>query len=152
MALERVKMLAEQVAAVTPPSHPFDPLSAAEIEKAVSLVSKEHGQLAFNAVTVQEPRKKDMLAWLADPKRNMKPHRIADVVAIRKGGIVYDGLVDLDEKRIIEWTSTEGIQPLVSQCESSHAESRLRAGRLRWRISRLLNTSLEKIPRSLSNA
>lgn len=113
MVLERLKQVAQHIAGTTPHPHPFDPLTAAEIEKAVALVSREHGQLAFNAVTVWEPRKKDMLAWLADPDHSPRPHRVADVVAIRKGGTVYDGMVDLDEQKIIQWESTEGVQPLV---------------------------------------
>ena len=115
MVLERLKQVAQHVSGTTPPPHPFDPLSAAEIEKAVAVVNKEHGPLYYNAVTVQEPRKKHMLQWLADPDHTPQPHRVADVVAIKKGGTVYDGLVDLDEEKIIKWESDEGVQPLV--CE-----------------------------------
>ena len=113
MALDRLKQVAEHVTAVTPPPHPFDPLSAAEIEKTVALATKEYGQLAFNAVSILEPKKKEMQAWLASPDHVAKPHRIADVVAIRKGGTVFDGLIDLTEKKIIKWEATDGVQPLV---------------------------------------
>lgn len=112
MVLDRLKQVAFHVAGTAPP-HPFDPLSAAEIEKAVALVNREYGPLAFNAVTIQEPRKKAMLAWLADPDHTERPNRVADVVAIKKGGAVYDGLVDLDDERIVSWESTDGVQPLV---------------------------------------
>lgn len=113
MVLDRLKQVAQHVTGTTPPPHPFDPLSAAEIEKAVALVNKEHGPLYYNAVTVWEPRKREMLAWLADPDHTNRPHRVADVVAIKQGGTVYDGLVDLDEEKILKWESTEGVQPLV---------------------------------------
>ena len=113
MVLDRLKQVAQHVTGTTPPPHPFDPLSAAEIEKAVTLVNKEHGPLYYNAVTVWEPRKGEMLAWLADPDHTNRPHRVADVVAIKRGGTVYDGLVDLDEDKILKWESTEGVQPLV---------------------------------------
>ena len=113
MVLDRLKQVAQHVTGTSPPPHPFDPLSAAEIEKAVALVNKEHAPLYYNAVTLHEPRKERMLAWLADPDHTQRPHRVADVVAIRKGGTVYDGLVDLEEEKILEWESTEGIQPLV---------------------------------------
>ena len=113
MVLDRLKQVAMHVTGTTPPPHPFDPLTAAEIEKAVALISNEHGKLAFNAVTVHEPRKKEMLAWLADPDHTPQPPRVADVVAIRKGGTVHDGLVDLDEGKIMEWASDDGVQPLV---------------------------------------
>lgn len=114
MALERLSQLVDQVSPTVQPPHPFDPLSAAEIEKAVALITKEHGKLAFNAVTVWEPPKADMQAWLANPKFVKRPHRVADVVAIRKGGTVYDGLVDLNDGRILKWEALDGIQPLVS--------------------------------------
>ncbi len=113
MVLQRLKQVAQHVTGTTPPPHPFDPLSASEIEKAVGTVRKEHGSLYYNAVTLAEPRKVDMLPWLADPDHTVRPHRVADVVAIGKGSKVYDGLVDLNEEKIIQWEFTEGVQPLV---------------------------------------
>ena len=113
MVLERLKQVAQHVSGTLPPPHPFDPLSAEEIEAAVSLVRKEHGNLFYNAVSLLEPRKSQMLAWLAEPQHVNRPHRVADVVAIGKGSKVYDGLVDLDEKKILRWESIEGVQPLV---------------------------------------
>ena len=113
MVLERLKQVAQHVTGTLPPPHPFDPLTAAEIEAAVSIVRKEHGSLYFNAVTLLEPRKAEMLPWLADPDHTNRPHRVADVVAIGKGSKVYDGLVDLEEKKILQWESVDGVQPLV---------------------------------------
>ena len=112
MVLDRLQQITQHVSGALPP-HPFDPLSASEIERAVALVNKQHGPLHYNAVTVLEPRKAQMLEWLAAPDHTQRPHRIADVVAIKKGGNVYDGLVDLEEGKILKWESTEGVQPLV---------------------------------------
>ncbi|KAL9620082.1 MAG: hypothetical protein Q9160_005372 [Pyrenula sp. 1 TL-2023] len=94
--------------------YPFDPLSAAEIEEAVSLVRAEHGAFYYNAVNLWEPKKAEMLQWLRNPDQSPQPHRVADIVAIGKKGGVFDGLVDLDEKKIIQWESTEGVQPLIT--------------------------------------
>lgn len=113
MALNRLKSMAQHVTGTTPTPHPFDPLSNAEIEAAVQIIRKEHGQLFYNAVTLWEPRKQGMLMWLQDPDHNPSPSRVADVVAIAKGGMVYDGLVDLNEGKIVKWESTDGVQPLV---------------------------------------
>lgn len=113
MVLDRLKQVAQHVAGSAAPTHPFDPLSASEIEKVTAIVRKEHGSLFFNAVTVQEPRKAEMMPWLADPEHTVRPHRVADVVAIGKGSKVYDGLVDLDEGKILQWEQTEDVQPLV---------------------------------------
>jgi primary-amine oxidase len=115
MALNRLKSVAHHVTGATPPPHPFDPLSSAEIKAAVSIVRKERGQLFYNAVTLWEPRKKEMLRWLEDPEHAPRPTRVADVVAIGKGSKVYDGLVDLKENKIVKWESIEGVQPLVSK-------------------------------------
>lgn len=105
--------MAQHVTGKPPLSHPFDPLTAIEIELAVAVVRKEYGDLYYNAVTLFEPRKEEMLLWLADPDHSARPRKVADIVAIGKGSKVYDGLVDLDQERIIKWELVEGAQPLV---------------------------------------
>ena len=119
MVLERLKQLAQQMAGTNPTAHPFDPLSPLEIEATTTIIAQEHQGLFYNAVTLHEPRKADMLAWLADPEHTHRPHRVADVVAIGKGSKVYDGLVDLEEKKIIKWELLDGVQPLVSNRASA---------------------------------
>jgi primary-amine oxidase len=114
MALDRLKSVAHHITGTTPPPHPFDPLSNAEIETAAQIIRKEHGKVYYNAITLYEPRKKEMLKWLADPTKTPRPARIADIVAIAPGGKVYDGLVDLIEGKLVKWTQLEGVQPLVS--------------------------------------
>jgi Cu2+-containing amine oxidase len=114
MVLDRLKQVAMHVSGTKPAPHPFDPLSAQEIETTAAIVRKEHSSLYYNAISVQEPRKAVMQAWLADPDHAPKPHRVADVVAIGKGSKVYDGLVDLDEGKIISWEATDGVQPLIT--------------------------------------
>jgi primary-amine oxidase len=112
MAQDRLKQVRSHlVRSITP--HPFDPLSESEIEQAVSIVRKEYPSLYFNTVTLWEPRKHQMMKWLQDPIHSPKPNRIADIVAIGKGSKVYDGLVDLNKKKIIQWELTHGVQPLV---------------------------------------
>lgn len=114
MVLDRLKQVAQHVtgtAAQQP--HPFDPLSETEIERAVGIVRKEHDSLSFNTVTLWEPRKAEMLRWLADPDHTPRPHRVADIVALAKGGKLYDGLVDLEEGKIVKWECAEDVQPLV---------------------------------------
>ena len=114
MVLDRIQQLAHQVTATTLPPHPLDPLSTTEIDAAVSIVRAQHGNLNFNAVSLYEPRKADMMAWLEEPSTAPRPMRAADVVAIDASGKVYDGVVDLREKRIVSWKHTEGVQPLIT--------------------------------------
>lgn len=113
MAVDRLKSMTQQMTGVTEPAHPFDPLTNEEIEKAVLTIQGEHGKLHYNAVTLWEPRKREMMAWLADTSNVPRPKRIADVVAIGKGSTVWEGLVDLAQGKILKWESLEGVQPLV---------------------------------------
>lgn len=114
MALDRLKSMAQHVTGTAPAPHPFDPLTNAEIESAVKVIRSAKGDLHFNAVTLWEPRKAEMTAWLAAPQSTPRPKRVADVVAIAKGGNVVEGLVDLAEGKLIRWEILEGVQPLVS--------------------------------------
>lgn len=97
---------------VQAPPHPFDPLSAAEIECAITIVCKQHGQLRYNVVTLSEPKKAEMLAWLATPDSGPRPRREAEVVVVG-GGFIYDGIVDLVDGKISKWEKLEGVQPIV---------------------------------------
>ncbi|KXJ97285.1 copper amine oxidase [Microdochium bolleyi] len=97
--------------------HPFDPLSAAEIEKAIAVIKKTHGNVFYNVVSLHEPRKAEMTAWLADRAKAPRPARIADAVVIAKGGKVYDGLVDLSSGKITKWELLDGLQPIITMEE-----------------------------------
>ncbi|KAF3806807.1 Copper amine oxidase 1 [Colletotrichum gloeosporioides] len=99
------------------PPHPLDPLSAAEIEKAIAAVTAAHGEVFFNVVSLHEPRKAEMTAFLAAPGTAPRPARIADVVVIAKGGKVYDGLVDIASGAITKWELMEGVQPIITMEE-----------------------------------
>jgi primary-amine oxidase len=99
--------------------HPFDPLSLEEIQTAISTVKKAHGDVTFNVVSLHEPRKAEMQAWLEKPDSAPRPARIADIVVIAPGSKVYDGLVDIKESKILKWEHMEGVQPIVRlQCHS----------------------------------
>ena len=100
--------------AADPLPHPFDPLSEKEIETAIAVVKKTHGDVFFNVVSLHEPRKAEMVAWLADQDKAPRPPRIADTVVIAPGGKVYDGLVDLATGEITKWELLDGLQPIVS--------------------------------------
>jgi primary-amine oxidase len=122
MVLDRLQQLTLQVSASSPPPHPLDPLSTSEIDTAVALVRKEYGKVNFNAVTLYEPRKVEMMAWLADPEKAPRPIRAADVVVIAPGGKIYDGVVDLEAKKVVEWNHTPGVQPLITMEDLQEVE------------------------------
>lgn len=122
MVLDRLQQLTHQVCATAPPPHPLDPLSTVEIDAVVGIVRKEHGSLNFNAVTLYEPRKAQMMAWVSDPEDAPRPARAADIVAIAPGGKIYDGVVDLDQKKIIKWQHTPNVQPLITMEDLQEVE------------------------------
>ncbi|KAK4126969.1 hypothetical protein N657DRAFT_661255 [Parathielavia appendiculata] len=97
--------------------HPFDPLTLGEIETAISIVKTAHGDVFFNVVSLQEPRKAEMTAWLAEPDNAPRPKRVAEVVVIAPGGKVYDGLVNLAEAKITKWDLLDGEQPIITMEE-----------------------------------
>lgn len=121
MALDRLTSLSQHLSGTSVSPHPFDPLSNAEIEAAVAIISREHGKLSYNAVTLREPPKKEMLKWLEAPKTTPLPARVADIVALAPGAKVYDGLVDLSAEKVIQWEQMEGVQPLVGVSANPHA-------------------------------
>ncbi|KAK1044520.1 peroxisomal copper amine oxidase [Friedmanniomyces endolithicus] len=107
--------------------HPSDPLETEEIAAAVAIVRREFSDLIFNAVTLWEPRKAEMMKWLASPATITRPHRVADAVAIGRGSKVYDGLVDLEEDGVIvRWGLTEGVQPLITMENLNTVETMVR--------------------------
>ncbi|KAK3381734.1 copper amine oxidase [Podospora didyma] len=107
--------------------HPFDPLSLAEIETAITTVKKAHGDVFFNVVALHEPRKAEMTAWLAAPETAPRPKRVADLAVIAPGGKVYDALVTLDEPKIIKWELLDGEQPIITMEELQLVEHIVRS-------------------------
>ncbi|QIW98333.1 hypothetical protein AMS68_003851 [Peltaster fructicola] len=123
--LERLQQMASQLT-TSVEQHPFDPLSKEEISAAVAIVKKSYSDVFFNTVTLWEPRKADMMRWLASPTTVPRPHRVADVVAIGRGSRVFDGLVDLDQGTIVRWEYTPGVQPLITMEDLQIVESIVR--------------------------
>ncbi|EGX48715.1 hypothetical protein AOL_s00079g354 [Orbilia oligospora ATCC 24927] len=94
--------------------HPLDPLTSQEIAKVVWIVRGDKGQLGYNAVTLHEPKKTELTAWLLNTADTPKPARQAEVIAIAKDGGVWDGIVDIDAGKIIKWEKLDGVQPLIT--------------------------------------
>lgn len=93
--------------------HPLDPLTGDEILIAVDIVKKVHGEVFFQAVTLLEPRKAEMVTWLDGKADSPPPARLADVTAIGQGGKVYDGFINIATASILKWEELNGVQPIV---------------------------------------
>ncbi|KAM1086931.1 hypothetical protein ACFX15_012126 [Malus domestica] len=86
-------------------SHPLDPLTPTEINKARLTIQKSHignlPNLTFHFVDTEEPEKAEVLKWLSssNQKRSIHP-RQAKVVA-RAGGQTHELIVDLATGSVI---------------------------------------------------
>jgi primary-amine oxidase len=97
----------------TPVRHPLDPLDADEIRTAAQAVRAAHPQLdhpRFALLTLDEPEKELVRAF--DPDR--PPPRRAFVEVLERGsGSTYEGVVDLEERRLVAWRHVPGVQPAI---------------------------------------
>lgn len=126
MVLERLQQVSSLFTGQVVKTHPFDPLSSDEIAAAVAIVKKEYPDVFFNAVTLSEPPKKEMMRWVASPDTVPRPARLAEIVAIGRGSKVFDGLVDIQAGKILKWELTEGVQPLITMEDLQIVESVVR--------------------------
>jgi primary-amine oxidase len=114
MVLERLQQISSHLTQKVVQNHPLDPLSHDEIAAAVAIVKKAHPDVHFNTITLWEPRKADMMIWMASTTEATRPHRVVDVVTVGRGSKVFDGLVDLNEGRLISWAQIDGVQPMLT--------------------------------------
>ncbi|KAK4200371.1 copper amine oxidase [Triangularia verruculosa] len=96
-------------------THPFDPLSPEEISQAAGLVraSFPGKRPNFRFITLREPPKKDMVAFLERQLQGSSPSRTARVqVVIENSGpspnALYELLVDLDQNVVVQKQHLEG--------------------------------------------
>lgn len=124
MVLDRLQQLSLQMDSKSPPPHPLDPLSEVEIEKTVAIIRTEHSneRFKFNGITLLEPPKAEMLAWLSHPDKIGKPARKADIVILMSDGKVYDSVVNLTKGVIEKWEHVPGVQPIITVDEIKAVE------------------------------
>ncbi len=109
-------------------AHPIDPLSPAEIERAVAILRAERElgeRVRFESVELKEPTKDSIVS------RN--GHGPADREAImilldNDTGATHEAVVSLTEGRLTSWTHIPGVQPRIMldeffECENAVKES-----------------------------
>ncbi|KAK9478560.1 copper amine oxidase [Lipomyces japonicus] len=115
---ERLSQISSHTrAAVDSVSNPLDPLTASEIKAAVNIVKKAYPDksLGFNVVTLAEPKKSEVLAWIASPTSAPLPTREVEAVVIETGvSGVWEGLVDLDAGKITSWKKVDDVAPILT--------------------------------------
>jgi primary-amine oxidase len=93
------------------PRHPLDPLSAAEIRattEALAAARHTDSESRFPWITLVEPAKADVLAWSAG-----KPFARRALAVVKQGPRTFEGVVDVDAKKVVSWKEIEGVQPSI---------------------------------------
>lgn len=109
--------------------HPLDPLTVEEIKTVSSIIRKERGNevFIFNSITLKEPPKDKMMAFLGWDTTLSKPESIereAFVVLIdRPSGLVHEITVSITNSKITDWKRIEGVQPTLHVMEMLEAEA-----------------------------
>ncbi len=116
--MERLRTISKQTTsgAIKTLQYPLDPLDPQELSATVSLVKKKFGKgIAFNTVTLQEPKKAELLAWEESPSSTPKPDREAYFVIFQEGveGII-EGTVNISKGKVGYHTNTKGVQPILT--------------------------------------
>jgi len=92
------------------PPHPFDPLIPDEISRAAAIVRPHFGQqqdVNFRVITLQEPRKKDMISFMESlnpkdrPTRHARVDVVVETVDTEEKFALFELLVDLDQGRVV---------------------------------------------------
>lgn len=126
-----IGLLGALAAAGAPPPHPLDPLSAAEIEAAVSVLraaGKVDDASRFTELGLLEPSKAAVLGPSAVPRQALA------VVLDRETNARHEGVVDLSTSRLVRWTPIAGAQPIVLMEEYDKAGAAVRADP-RWQAA-----------------
>jgi len=119
--------MASSTVETTRPTHPLDPLSASEIERAWEIL-REARALG--------PRVRVIFSMLHEPaKKVVLGHRPGDavertacvVVVDRAEGKTYEATVSLSDGRVVSWEHVPGAQPAIVLDEFVDCEAAVRA-------------------------
>lgn len=103
--------------------HPLEPLSAAEIERAVAIARQEKGignSYRFPAVTLKEPPKAFVLGYQPG---DAFEREAALILLDNATGKTYEAIVSLTQGKITSWEHIPGVQPNIMADELSDCEA-----------------------------
>lgn len=107
--------------------HPLDPLSSAEIDRAVSILKAESRfpkNALFSTVQLSEPSKETVLAF----KTGSPVRRAAFAIIFdREKNKTIEVTVDLNTGKVLTWNDVPGVQPLVFESEYGILEELVKA-------------------------
>jgi primary-amine oxidase len=114
--------------------HPLDPLTAPEIESAVSIVRSAKALpegVFFPQVALKEPPKKAVKSWQAGDRL---ARQAALVVYDRTANVMSEAVVDLGTKKLVSWVPRPGAQPNIMLEEFEKLPAIVKADE-RWRAA-----------------
>ena len=97
--------------------HPLDPLTEAEINAAVGVLSAAPGfpdNALFATIVLKEPAKSEVLSYA--PGRAIARQAFA-VILDRRQNRTIEAVVDLETTRVASWNEVKGVQPVVLEAE-----------------------------------
>ena len=97
--------------------HPLDPLTEAEINAAVGVLSAAPGypdNALFATIVLKEPAKSEVLSYA--PGRATARQAFA-VILDRRQNRTIEAVVDLEATRVASWSEVKGVQPVVLEAE-----------------------------------
>lgn len=104
------------------PRQPFDPLSAAEIRRAVRILRRDadvDDTCRFVSVSLREPPKAEVVAG-ADVER--LPREAFVVLLRRSDGHTFEAVVSLTDDRLVTFEQVPGVQPAIMLDEFGEVE------------------------------
>lgn len=91
------------------PGHPLDPLSYREFWRVLELL-RDAGHMdrktRFSQLTLQEPPKREVLAWRAGAGMPRKAYAV-----VRRGEEAFEAVVDLTADRVASWSPLKEVHP-----------------------------------------
>lgn len=109
--------------------HPLDSLSTDEVIQTAKLIRESKGEdskYVFNTITLREPPKDIMMAYLGWDKETPKPETVEResfvIIIERPSGKVYEAIVSLTDNKVKSWMHMEGVQPIITFDEMAEVE------------------------------
>lgn len=107
--------------------HPLDPLTPKEIENVAKIVKTKYGEnkVAFNIISLKEPPKFTYYEWRE--KGGQPPKRLGYYVIVeQKSSKVFEGVVDIGEKMVLDEIEVLGAQPMLTPQALAQTEDIIR--------------------------
>ena len=107
-------------------THPLEPLSAAEIAAATSILRRDHdlGSVRVHSIGLREPAKDAVLAW---PEGGPVEREAFCILRDHARRVTVEAIVSLTRDAVVSWREIAGVQPNIHFEEAQQAEAAAKA-------------------------